>query len=501
MANGVYSWSEDSINETGKLYANIMRFLLEQENDFIVVQSSGNGTSGKDNPDDRDERASRDQNIAVDAINNGLFCAITEDNIEIPQGSTVSKRDILDRIIIVGNAQLIEDNGQLVYQQAVNSNYGKQVTICSPGTHVYSTVTGGKKGSYAYGSGTSAAAPIVTGVCGLVWSINPDWDGAKVRNIVCENAGHDVVDNPDWRHNPSEPDPRHHDSEDYRLVNAKLAVEAAISEADNPIHAPVGEEQTTVPSLESTSDADFKTGDDGSVNWDFIVPVAHQKQVPEGYIGIYTATDLDGIRNNLDKNYILMNDIDLSQWSNWAPIGTEKNLKEFRGIFDGNGYVVRNMKIHIENDVINAGLFGYVYNGQVRNVGIESVAIRTYSQKESNWPVNVGSVVGALVHRGMVENCYSSGEIHVTGQSSSCSTGGIIGTAGGLQEEGTPVLNCYNKCNIKVNTPKASPRVGGISGYGPYQLERCFNLGAIEVTGANSVCLGGVVGMMAKTIS
>ena len=35
----------------------------------------------------------------------------------------------------------------------------------------------------------------------------------------------------------------------------------------------------------------------------------HIQKVPEGYIGIYSKKDLDLIREDLSRNYILMNDI------------------------------------------------------------------------------------------------------------------------------------------------------------------------------------------------
>lgn len=44
-------------------------------------------------------------------------------------------------------------------------------------------------------------------------------------------------------------------------------------------------------------------------------------RVPDGYVGIYTAEDLDTIRENPDGDYILMADIDLGG-ANHTPIGT-----------------------------------------------------------------------------------------------------------------------------------------------------------------------------------
>ena len=37
---------------------------------------------------------------------------------------------------------------------------------------------------------------------------------------------------------------------------------------------------------------------------------------------IYEAEDLNDIRNDLTGTYILMNDIDLSRYENWSPIGS-----------------------------------------------------------------------------------------------------------------------------------------------------------------------------------
>ena len=63
--------------------------------------------------------------------------------------------------------------------------------------------------------------------------------------------------------------------------------------------------------------------------------------VPDGYTGIYTAEDLNSVRNNLSGKYILMNDINLSSWGEWTPIGTDR--APFTGVFDGNGWSITDM--------------------------------------------------------------------------------------------------------------------------------------------------------------
>lgn len=65
-------------------------------------------------------------------------------------------------------------------------------------------------------------------------------------------------------------------------------------------------------------------------------------EVPEGYVGIYTADDLNLIRENTDGNFILMADIDLGGKEH-TPIGDY--LNPFNGKFDGNGHVISNFII------------------------------------------------------------------------------------------------------------------------------------------------------------
>ncbi|WP_172825510.1 putative Ig domain-containing protein [Geobacter sp. DSM 9736] len=69
------------------------------------------------------------------------------------------------------------------------SNYGKKsVHIAAPGESIYSTRPGD---SYGSGSGTSLAAPFVTGLAGLIKSHYPDSTGARIKNLIL--AGGDPV--------------------------------------------------------------------------------------------------------------------------------------------------------------------------------------------------------------------------------------------------------------------------------------------------------------------
>ncbi len=89
--------------------------------------------------------------------------------------------EIRDRILVVGAVGLRNDGS---YYQAPWSARGERVDVLAPGVDVYSTIPGGG----AYYSGTSMAAPHVTGVCASVWAIAPELSGADVKRIVVSTA-------------------------------------------------------------------------------------------------------------------------------------------------------------------------------------------------------------------------------------------------------------------------------------------------------------------------
>ena len=180
------------------IYSYSMGSLLSKGYEFIIVQSAGNGN---------------EDGYAVSASQNGLFTGLKDYGTFLPFAG-VDKQDLLDRIIIVGSAG-VEGRG---YVQSSSSNVGDVVDICAPGVMVYSCYP---DNDYGMKSGTSMAAPMVTGVASLVWAVNPDLTAPEVKKIVCENTK-DVAE-------PS-PDKYFADAghQSYPMVNAKLAVEAAL---------------------------------------------------------------------------------------------------------------------------------------------------------------------------------------------------------------------------------------------------------------------------------
>lgn len=110
---------------------------------------------------------------------------------------------------------------------------------------------------------------------------------------------------------------------------------------------------------------------------------------------ITTPEELNEIRNDLDGNYVLACNIDLSEYANWEPIGSK--LNPFTGRFYGNSNTILGLNITSCTDNI-AGLFGY-NNGTIHGVRVEG-----------NIAVDSASSVGAIAayNNGTISDCYDA---------------------------------------------------------------------------------------------
>ena len=127
----------------------------------------------------------------------------------------ISVEEIMDSYMIVGAVDNKQKKGE--WQLAKRSNYGDAITVCAPGIKVFSTtVMGGINGNYANDSGTSVSAPIVAGITAMVWSINPDMNAKKVKEIIQQTADITVLSR------------QKKDKGAYKMINASKAVEEAL---------------------------------------------------------------------------------------------------------------------------------------------------------------------------------------------------------------------------------------------------------------------------------
>lgn len=226
----------------------------------------------------------------------------------------------------------------------------------------------------------------------------------------------------------------------------------------------------------------------------------------DGYIEVKTIEDLYNIRDDLTANYILMNDIDLTEalaeggqlyndGKGWDPIA------DFSGNFNGNGFEISGFYQNIvSSDVYTyAGLFKK-NRGEIKNLTIRgSINIRCTSLSTSLIGTYVGGVVG--YNAGTISNCvnYVSIEIDMSiysAQYNPCA-GGIAGDSG----KNTEINNCGNFANIHIyrsNTNyDGTAYVGGITGSisNNTAVSDCYNLGDITVSSyLYEADVGGIVG-------
>jgi hypothetical protein len=195
---------------------------------------------------------------------------------------------------------------------------------------------------------------------------------------------------------------------------------------------------------------------------------------------IYTAGQLNTIGLipcDLDKNFKLMADIDLSGFTgtSFNIIGTHWT-SSFTGVFDGSDHTISNFTYN-STDKRYFGIFGCVDdpNAEIKDLGL------------INPNVDAGRYVGSLVGYmgdGTIVNCYANGG-SVAGNDD---VSGLVG----YNYEGT-ITNSYATASVAGNE-----RVGGLVGWNWYgTISNCYSTGS--VSGVNYV--GGLLGRNNGTIS
>lgn len=242
---------------------------------------------------------------------------------------------------------------------------------------------------------------------------------------------------------------------------------------------------------------------DEATSNDFVVPVEQIDSVPQDYIGIYTAEDLDNIRNDLNANYILMDDIDLSGLQ-WDPIGRFKS--EFNGTLDGNGHRITSLHVTVNemNDTHSAyaGLFGAVKFATFKNLMVSGSVSLTGIDVFGLSDYNVAGIA-ADASNTTFDNCTSDVSITTDSTSANLYVGGIAGIA----YKSPTITNCINYGTIVVanhlqgHTGSDSAMVGGVVGsitaeYSTHydSLLFCKNEGKVSVQADASIWCGGLAG-------
>ena len=243
---------------------------------------------------------------------------------------------------------------------------------------------------------------------------------------------------------------------------------------------------------------------------------------------IATAEQLDRVRDDLKAHYVLTDDIDLSGYENWIPIGAFQSLSDaledaevphpdfaFTGTFDGAGHTISNLTVSCEAPM-GAGLFGCASGTES---GAASIGHFTLKDVNVSGFYLVGGAVGLQFMSCSVTDIHLVGENHLTGMQG---IGGIVGTGfdlisdcsataditvsgddgacAGLIAGGTTMSSIKN-CEVTGGSITADGNAtwgfGALCGapWGAPEITDCKVSGTvITVSGENNRLIGGLVG-------
>ncbi len=180
---------------------------------------------------------------------------------------------------------------------------------------------------------------------------------------------------------------------------------------------------------------------------------------------IATPADLNSLGatpSHWGKCFKLVADINMAEFTGtqYKIIGTSYDYS-FRGIFDGDGYVIRNLTYTTTASMHYVGLFGYVGSGgQIRNLGVKDVNIIG------------GGYVGGLVgqnYNGNITNSYATGSVLGRDSKYGCA-GGLVG-----QNNDGDITACY-----ATGTIDGREKVGGLVGGNSGTIINCYATGAVN---------------------
>ncbi|MCL2055212.1 MAG: S8 family serine peptidase [Oscillospiraceae bacterium] len=200
VINCSWGWSgevpwDTKINERD-IMDKFFQKLLYEGYDFLLVASAGN------NPQDALESSSL------------TF---------IPESSPV-----YSRIIVVSSIDYSGDLANKKYHFFEGHCYGDRVDIVAPGARLATTeINNSYTQTGRWLTGTSLAAPHVSGVAGMMYSINPNLKGYEVKNIIINSAEYSARQDPNnrWVTAPG-------DKSRFAILDADESVKSALKFSD-----------------------------------------------------------------------------------------------------------------------------------------------------------------------------------------------------------------------------------------------------------------------------
>ena len=264
-------------------------------------------------------------------------------------------------------------------------------------------------------------------------------------------------------------------------------------------------EGTSVDNWDGSADTSWYTNHEADT--------AYSITTAEQLAGLAQLVNTDpGTTNFAGKTFYLENDLDLSGHE-WISIGTvlggDYPEYSFCGVFDGQGHVISNLYSHesyIEgadesHNLLRNALFGSVYNGEVKNLGVANAEIWIAPKDDS---AGGKGILVDWMGKSKITNCWTSGSIY-SGTKIEKNIGGIVG----VTVQGCTISGCYSTATLTGNftnsegyytepNPADWPfdTIGGIVGArfdGNLTVTDCWFDGKIVVNSLQAT-VGGIVG-------
>ncbi len=253
--------------------------------------------------------------------------------------------------------------------------------------------------------------------------------------------------------------------------------------------------QSTYEPLDSTWNFTPGTGDWFMAGYPVLqMEINHMKTGDNAY-EISNVQELQMMALDLSGNYTLTQSFSAAETTDWNggagfnPIGNASNLNQYTGVFDGAGYEIDSFRINRSQDYV--GLFGYVSDATIKNIGLTNVDIDVVGDFDFQGGL-IGRAVGSSANKTLIENVFVTGDIDAT---SGDGTGFIIGDTGINNTGGKGYVTLRDSYSSGAITGYIN--VGGLIGRvnsGGVDIDRVHSTADISAqTGSN---LGGIVGFM-----
>lgn len=224
---------------------------------------------------------------------------------------------------------------------------------------------------------------------------------------------------------------------------------------------------------------------------------AHGNGTEESPFEVWTAEDLDGVRDHSGSYFVQKAHIDLESWGYWSPIAIGTWNNDFECVYDGQGFEIRNLTCNDNESNWACGLFGQVGDMVLEDIHLVNISctgsgyvagLISYTTGETT--IKKCSVSGTLIGEddcgGLVGSLWNGPHViedcHTHGSITGDTNGGLIGSV--TQNTDTAIRRCFSTMDVQ-----GPERLGGLFGTvmstsdGSVLIEECSAHGTVTSAG------------------